>query len=340
IPFLKEQQWSMPFDIAVAEEREIRASIPAPGELVAPPRGLVRVVAPMPGLVLTRGPAPAPGDRVRAGQALALLAPTSADDSYARLRADVEALRREVARAERLYAAEAIPERRLVEARHELDVALAALETVGGTGGDEADASPHTYALRSPIDGVIAERHVAAGERLEAGGRAFTVVDPRALWLRLRVPARRAEAASGVTGAWFTAEGGDRRHRADRVVSIGSIIDPGSRTVPIYLAIERPDPGLKVGMLAEGHLFMGEPIQGVAIPASAIQGEDGLEVAYVKVGGEAFQRRVLDTGPTDGTWTLVRSGVEAGEQVVTEGAYQVMLASLGDAEISDHGHPH
>ena len=63
-------------------------------------------------------------------------------------------------------------------------------------------------------------------------------------------------------------------------------------------------------------------------------------VVYVKVGGEAFQRRVVELGPSDGSWTIIAAGVADGEQVVTTGAYQVKLASLGDAEISDHGHPH
>ena len=63
-------------------------------------------------------------------------------------------------------------------------------------------------------------------------------------------------------------------------------------------------------------------------------------MVYVKVGGEAFQRRIVELGPSDGPWIIVTAGVEAGEQVVTTGAYQVRLASLGDAEISDHGHPH
>ena len=79
---------------------------------------------------------------------------------------------------------------------------------------------------------------------------------------------------------------------------------------------------------------------GVAVPTEAILDEDGLSVVYVKLGGEAFQRRIVEPGPSDGSWTIVLSGVVNGEQVVAAGAYQVRLASLGEAEISDHGHPH
>lgn len=336
IAFLKEQQWSMPFAVAIAEVRAIPTSIPATGEIVAPPSNLATVSAPVAGLVLARGPSPAPGDRVSTGQVLALIAPTAIDGSYARLLADVEELEHEVARAERLYAVEAIPRRRLDDARRDLEVARSALGTVGDAGDDGG----HTYRLRSPISGVVAERHVSPGQRVEVGATAFTIVNPTTLWLKASVPAGEAEAMSTASGAWFTVEGGTRAHRAERVVSVGSVIDPMTRTFPVYLAVSNPDASLKVGLLAEGHLQVGEPVVGVGVPASAVHMEDGLPVIYVKVGGEAFQRRIVRLGPSDGTWTIVHSGVESGEQVVAVGGYQVKLASFGDQEISDHGHPH
>jgi multidrug efflux pump subunit AcrA (membrane-fusion protein) len=160
------------------------------------------------------------------------------------------------------------------------------------------------------------------------------------LWLKAMVSARDAEALAGISGGWFTVEGGARTHAATRVVSVGSVIDPVTRTVPVYLAVPNADASLKIGMLADAQLLVGDPVAGVAIPTAGIQDEDGLPVAYVKVGGEAFQRRILQIGPSDGLWTIVHSGVAAGEQVVSVGAYQVKLASFGDAEISDHGHPH
>lgn len=338
----KEEQWAMPFEVAVAETRRISNSIPVTGEVRAPARGLAHVSTPVEGLLLVRGPSPAPGEAVREGETLALIAPTSLDDSYARMRADVVEAEREADRTERLFAAGAIAERRLEEARHNLEVARAAFEAVGGVRDADGDggSDPHVYRLRSPIGGVVADRHVAPGEHVAVGTHAFTVVRPDTLWFVARVPARYAEAASDVHGAWFTVEGTTHTHEADRVVSVGSIIDAGSRTLPVRFAVANPGGELKVGMLAEGHLLLGEPVEGVAVPTPAILDEDGLSVVYVKVGGEAFQRRVVETGPSDGSWTIVHSGVGSAEQVVAVGAYQVRLASLGDVEVSDHGHPH
>ena len=341
IALLKEQQWTMPFAVGVAEERRIARSISATGEIAAPASGLAHVSTPVAGLIVANGPALAPGDPVSAGQTLALIAPASIDNSYARLRADVQEARREAERAERLFAAGAVAQRRLEEARHELDVAQAAFEAIGGVPpGEEDGTDPHLYRLRTPIRGVIANRHVAPGQHVGAGTHAFTVINPATLWFVARVPARYAAALGDLGGAWFTVEGTERVHTAGRLVSVGSVIDRDSRTLPVRFAVANPDRALKVGMLAHGHLLVGDPVEGVAVPATAVQDEDGLPVVYVKVGGEAFLRRVVELGPSDGSWTIITAGVAAGEQVVTTGAYQVKLASLGDAEISDHGHPH
>ena len=341
ITLAKEEQWSFPFAVAVAEVREIPASFRASGELVAPPGGLVHVSAPVAGLVQVNGPSLGPGDFVRTGQILALIAPISLDDSYARTRADVVAAEREAERAERLFAAGAIPARRLEDARRDLNVAVTAFEAIGGAPGsvDDDTSDSDLYRLRSPIDGVVALRDVALGQQVNVGEHAFTIVNSETLWFVARVPARYAAETSRIRGAWFTVEGSASSHTASRVLSVGSMIDPGSRTLPVRFAVPNSGGALKVGMLAEGQILIGEPERGPAVPVDAIQNENGLPVVYVKVTGDTFDRRVVDTGASDGSWTLVSSGLEVGDQVVITGAYQVNLASLGTIVPSD-GHAH
>ena len=341
ITLSKEEQWSFPFAVAVAEEREIPASFPVAGELVATPAGLLHVSAPVAGLVQVDGPSLGPGDFVRTGQILALIAPISLDNSYARTRADIVEAELEADRAERLFAAGAVPARRVEEARRNLDVALASFAAIGGTpdNAGEDGSDPDLYRLRSPIDGVVALRSVALGQQVSVGEHAFTVVNSATLWFVARVSARYAAETSRIRGAWFTVEGGGSPYTASRVLSVGSMIDPGSRTLPVRFEVLNSNRALKVGMLAEGEILIGDPVRGPAIPAAAIQDESGLPVVYVKVTGDTFDRRVVEVGASDGAWTLVSSGIDLGEQVVTIGAYQVNLASLGTIAPSD-GHAH
>ena len=342
IAYAKEQQWETAFGVAKAQERSIRRSIDAPGTIEPVAGQFAQVSAPVSGLTPARAnlDMPVPGDRVREGQTLALLSPSGGAGSYADLKGRVERLEREVRRAERLVAAEAIPRKRLVEARHDLELARAALESMGGDTTAAAADDGFTYRLKAPIRGRIQERHLAPGSRVEVGTVLYTIVDPSRVWIRLRVPAEHATAVDRAVGAVFTVEGSDRTHEASRVVSTGAAIDPDTRTLPVRLEAANPTGALKIGMMADARILLEDARSGVTIPNAAIQTEDGRPVAYVQTGGESFERRPLELGPTDGQYTLVERGVRAGEHVVTAGAYQVYLASLGSSQMAGHGHPH
>lgn len=337
ISYLKEQQWEAGFAVARAQTRSIPASVEMSGEIVPAAERMARVAAPVSGLVSAPSnlTAPAPGDRVSAGQTMAVLAPVGGENSFTDAKARAERLQREVDRLGRLYDVRAIPEVRLTEARHDLEVAEAALESMGGSGGEG-----YSYPVRAPISGVVDERHLAIGARVEAGEPLYTIVNPDVVWVKMRVPAEYASMASGATGATFRPEGSGFTRQADAVVSVGNVIDRQTRTLPVTLAARNPGGRLKIGMFVDGQLQAGREQTGVAIPTAAIQREDGQAVAYVEVGGETFERRVLALGPSSAEYTLVEDGVQEDEFVVTQGAYQVYLASLSTDAVGGHGHAH
>jgi multidrug efflux pump subunit AcrA (membrane-fusion protein) len=97
---------------------------------------------------------------------------------------------------------------------------------------------------------------------------------------------------------------------------------------------------LKIGMFAEVAVQTGDAEETLALPTSAIFDDNGTPVAYVHVEGEAFAKRVLQTGIIDGGFTQIISGIAEGERVVTVGGYQVRLASLSTSVPVGHGHEH
>ena len=256
------------------------------------------------------------------------------EGGYARTRGELERLQREAARAERLFAAGAIPRKRLEETQHELGVARAEARAMGG--GPDAD---YRYRVRAPISGTVTERRFVPGGRVAAGEPLFTVVDPRTVWLRVRLPAAEAGGLPRDARASFTLEGGSRSFAATRLVSVGGAVDPQTRTVPVVFAVENAGGALKVGQFGRASVPVGGSARGVAIPGSAILDDNGQPVAFVQTGGESFERRRLRPGESDGARTVVLEGLRPGEMVVTEGAYQVRLASMSNTPMSgDHAH--
>jgi RND family efflux transporter MFP subunit len=343
ISFLKEQQWKTPgFATEFADSGEVAESFQVTGE-IQPAAGRYAVVtAPIAGLVDagTVANAPAPGQAVARGTTLAVLLPTLAEggggSSLAQARRELREAQDEYDRAQRLYAAQATPQRRLHEAEIRLD---AAREALSGLAGGGALTRSGRLAVRSPISGVIAERSIAPGSRVEAGAPLFTVVDPSVVWLKANVPADRAPLVSSTSGATFRVAGFDREYRASRALSIGSVVDPTSRTVPVIYAVTNADRSIKVGSTAAVSVQTNRRTSGVVMPATAILEEEGRPIAYVQVEGELFERRELVLGGVENERALVVSGVGKGERVVTGAAYQVRLASLSTS-VPAHGHEH
>jgi membrane fusion protein, heavy metal efflux system len=340
ISFLKEQQWKTHgFRTAFAVAGDVAGSFEASGEIVPTSGRYAQVMAPIGGLVDASGVAnaPAPGQRVGRGQVLASLTPSLGEggSAYAEARARLREAQDEYERARRLVAAEAAPQRRLHEAENRLQ---AAREALAGFGGGQLSAGGR-IPIRSPVAGVVAERRITAGSRVAAGDPLFTIVDPSVVWLRVSVPAAAATRVNAGSWASFQVEGSPDVFEARRVVSVGSVIDSLSRTLPVLYEVANPFGRLKVGSVARVRVRSGVRVPGVLVPTSAILDEDGRPVAYIQPEGERFEKRELTLGGSEGEQTLVLSGIRAGERVVTGAAYQVRLASLSTA-VPAHGHEH
>jgi len=339
IAFLKEQQWKTPgFRTAFATGGSVAASFEASGTIEPAGGRHAAVTAPIAGLVDAGSVAssPAPGQRVQRGQVLAYLTPSLGESGNAlsTARAELREAQDEYDRAKRLVAAEAAPQRR----EHEAEIRLqAAREALAGFGGGELSGG--RIAVRSPIAGVVASRSIAPGGRVDAGAPLFTIVDPSVVWLTVNVPAAHAAQVGRSSGASFQLEGDARRYEARRTVSVGSVIDSLSRTVPVIYEVPNADGAIKVGATARVSVRTGQRADGVVIPASAVLDEDGRPVIYVQPEGERFEKREIAVAGTEGDRTLATRGVKPGERVVTGAAYQVRLASLSTA-VPAHGHEH
>ncbi len=356
VVLLKEQQWRSDFATARAERRLLRGSVPATGLLRASADGEAHVTTPFDGHLR-----PAPegfpytGLRVEAGQVIAYLVPQLGGES------DVAGLELAVTRAtslrdlahqererlDALWQDRSVPYRDLLEARSaaelaeaELTAARKRLAQVQRTAEGETAGVP----VRAPIAGVVARVNVAPGGFVEEGERLFHLVDPGHLWLEARV----AEADIGrilrPDGAWFRVQGFEDVFQVDpgagaRLVAFGELVDPESRTVPVIFEFPRPDPRLRVGLSVTARVLTGEQQEALAVPAGALVNDAGAEVVYVQTGGEHFERRLVRTGLRDGAHVAVEEGLDAGERVVTRGAYLVHLAAGAPAE-AGHGHAH
>ncbi|CAN5690450.1 hypothetical protein BH18ACI5_BH18ACI5_22780 [soil metagenome] len=353
ISFLKEQQWSLDFGTALVREQSVRESIRVPARLEARPGGAADVAAPIDGR-LTRVLDLALGASVSRGQELARLLPPPAVPGdlpqLQRARADAQTAlalaTRDRERAERLTSAGAAPEKRLDEARsaeEQTKARLTAAEAslaqynVARTGG--ATDGEGLFVIRSPVSGVIAQRQAATGANVAAGTILFRVVDASQVHVVGQVPEADAARVRLVSAAEIEVPGHQERVPAGRLASIGKVLDPQSRTLPITFAFDNRARGLPVGQAVVLHLLMDTAAPRPVVPAVAVVDDAGRPIVFVQREGETFERRAVTLGARAGDLVQIIEGVKAGDRVVTKGAYLVRLASLSTS-VPAHGHVH
>lgn len=171
----------------------------------------------------------------------------------------------------------------------------------------------------------------------------FTVIDLDRVWLVAKVFEADVPRVENAQAAWFTIDGYEQPFTVDasngKLVTVGRVIDPQSRTAPVIFEVDNKAGKLRIGNFAKTVIATGDPRKVLAIPDIALVEDGGRTVAFVMVEGESFERRPLRLGIRSNGWTEVLDGLKAGEHVVTKGAYEVKLASASGA-VPAHGHVH
>jgi len=180
--------------------------------------------------------------------------------------------------------------------------------------------------ILSPMDGVVAQRGVSVGDRVEnMGGNAsmFRIVDNRVLDLTVSVPSSRlAKVRVGQT-LEFSSETLPGRTFHGKVMFINPAIDAASRSAKVIVEVANSDGALRGGAFAKGRMVVGRRTGVLQVRKEALLNwnlETGKAEVFV-VNGDKAQKRVVSTGMASGASVEVLSGVQPGDQVVTRGAF-------------------
>ena len=185
-----------------------------------------------------------------------------------------------------------------------------------------AEAQLSYTEIRSPIDGVVTDRSLFAGETAAAGTPLLTVMDTSALLAKLHMAQMQAQQL--VLGAAAKVKiPGVEEPVAAKVSLISPALDPGSTTVEVWLRIENPKGTLKVGTPVHASITGRTAKDVLLIPAEAIQvGTDGVakSVMVMAADGTAHKKAVT-VGIATAESVQVLDGVSAADTVITTGAY-------------------
>lgn len=199
----------------------------------------------------------------------------------------------------------------------------------------ESAESLQTYAVSSPISGVVLERETNIGD-VTGGDPLFVVGDLSRLQAELNVVSRDvARLASGQTVEIASLDGGTRVDA--KIASVLPMADAHSQTLiaraPVTVSPTTP---LRPGIAIRGAVVLAEENVAIAVPADAVQTVEGKTTVFVRVTPEAFEARPVTIGRRSATLVEITGGLAAGEPVVTRNAFLVK-AEMGKGSAS-HDH--
>ncbi len=207
------------------------------------------------------------------------------------------------------------------------------------TGQGTGDAGERVI-VRSPISGVIADASVTPGATVEEGQLLYRIVALDRVHVVGDVPEQYLARLENSSSAEIVVPGLTEPLKAARRVSLGRVVDPEKRTVPITFELGKPPSTVAIGQGVTLRLITTPAGPEVSIPADAVVDDGGQTIVFVQTGGESFERRPVKVGGRrEGGFVQIVTGVEAGERIVSRGAHLVRLAALSP-QTPGHGHVH
>ena len=184
-----------------------------------------------------------------------------------------------------------------------------------------AEAQLSYSQIRSPIDGVVTDRPLYAGELASANQPLLTVMNTSRLIAKSHVSQTQAVGLKKGAAAEIKIAGQDDPIPA-KLSLVSPALDPGSTTIEIWVEAAKPPESLRPGMTVQISIVAATAKNAVLVPNNSVfHSNDGS--AYVLVAGSdniAHQKNV-QIGIQGQSDTQIISGATAGESIITSGGY-------------------
>ena len=191
---------------------------------------------------------------------------------------------------------------------------------------EAADTPTRSVPIRSPHSGTVLSRQVTQGQYVQTGTPLFDVARLDPLWVQLDAYEQDLSRLSVGQRVRLEVEALPGELVEGRVAFIDPTVDPVRRTARVRVEVANPDGELRPGFFVEAVVEVAVPETDapLVIPASAALYTGRRSVVYIEqesATGLAYSPRVVRLGPRLGEVYPVLSGLDAGEKVVSRGAF-------------------
>ncbi len=276
------------------------------------------------------------GDRVKRGQKLITLSSVKMAEAQSQLLiAD-----REWQRVKKL-GRKVVSERRYIEAQVDRQQAYAKVLAYGMTESqinvllEQGDASRATgmFELLSSQEGIVISDQFVLGQVVKPGQILMEISDQSRLWVETQISPKNAIDIK--TGTQARINSGTNTWLKGKVVQIHRRIDEVTRTLPIRIEVNNKQGLLRPGQFVKVALQTAKGAEVISIPKAAVTLLHGEQVVFIMKGNK-LNPQLVETGEVRGDWVEIKNGLQAGDEIVTQGIFLLksllLKSQIGDAD--------
>ncbi len=291
------------------------------------------------------------GDVVGVGQGLVIIESTE----IAKLQAEIDQLKAELELAQSTYDREKVLFEKSISPKKDFQAAKtflssqeaklnAAQTNLKILTQQSADINAGTFTVKAQKSGTIVENKITLGQVVGSNQLLFHGIDLSTVWASADIYERDLGKVILGQTVYVTLDGIPDKTFEGKLSYIGSVINEGTRTLPVKVTLLNKEGSLKPGAFLQLVIHSGQKKKSIVIPRTALierdkEGAEGKHdhLVYIKK-KERFIPRKIQVESHDSDSVEVLSGLKAGEIIVTNGAYQLQY---GEGEYSNHdGHGH
>lgn len=199
-------------------------------------------------------------------------------------------------------------------------------------------ASPYVN-IHANTSGVVIAKNVNQGDYINQGSVLYTISNLSKLWAIFDAYETDLPFLKVGDQLEYTLQSVPGKVYKGRIAFINPMIDASSRTAKIRVEADNRDRNLKPEMYATAQITA--PLKGyskeMVIPKSAVLWTGKRSIVYVKAPNTstpAFKLREIVLGPSLGDQYVIMSGLENGEEIVTNGAFTVDASAQLEGKVS------
>lgn len=194
------------------------------------------------------------------------------------------------------------------------------------------------FEIKAPFEGTIIEKHIVLGELVGTESAVYIVADLSSVWVDLQVYPKDLKYIK--KGQQVVISADSVIPDASGVISyVGPIVRAESRTALARVILDNSSGVFRPGLFITARTVVSKTKAKVVIPKNAIQSLEGKRCVFVK-DVHGFEPVFIKIGLENETHAEVLSGLTAGQEYVTKGAF-ILKSKIITSTLDSHaGHGH